>query len=126
MLTEGEKDVIKDVEQPFMVLAAAPAPIPPTDEARERYARAALAANQTLKDFVLERSQGFRLAGADWHEIVARAKDSASDRPVVVMQTVRFVPGGALRMIGVAREDARDALLPRFRAVIDSVTVKEP
>jgi hypothetical protein len=126
LLTEGPQDVIKDVEQPFLVISSAAGPVPPTEETRERLAKAALGSNQTLKDFAIERSQGFRLGGTDWHEIVARAKDASSNAPVVVMQTIRFAPGTTLRMIGVAREEKRDALLPRFRAVIDAVTVKEP
>jgi hypothetical protein len=125
LMTEGPKDVIKDVEQPFLVLASGTGPVPPTEELRERFAKAALAANQTLKDFSLERSQGFRLGGVDWHEIVAKAKDTSSGRPVVVMQTIRFSPGASLRMIGVAPEENREKLLPRFRSVIDSVTMKE-
>lgn len=126
LLTEGPQDVIKDVEQPFLVISNAAGPVPPTEETRERLAKAALGANQTLKDFALERSQGFRLNGVDWHEIVARAKDATSNEPVVVMQTLRFAPGTTLRMMGVARLEKRDELLPRFRAVIDSVTLKEP
>jgi hypothetical protein len=126
LLTEGPQDVIKDVEQPILVISNAAGPVPPTDEARERLSKAALGSNQTLKEFAIERSQSFRQGGVDWHEIVARAKDATSNEPVVVMQTIRFAPGTTLRMMGIAREDKRGALLPRFRSVIDSVTLKEP
>jgi hypothetical protein len=124
LMTDGPNDTVKQVEQPIVILATGAGPVPPTDEARERLGRAALFANQTLKDFAVERSQSFRLGGVDWHEMVARAKDAASGQPVVVMQTIRFEPGGYLRMVGITRAEGREAVLPRFRAVIDSVTVK--
>jgi hypothetical protein len=106
-----------------MVVASSSAGSPPPGEARERLARAALGSNQTLKDFEIERAQSFRLGGVDWHEIVARAKDTASGKPVVVMQTIRFDNGGFVRMVGITRAETRDQVLPRFRALIDTLAV---
>jgi len=41
------------------------------------------------------------------------------------MQTIRFAPDSYMRVLGVARADTRDAMLPRFRAVADGLTVKD-
>lgn len=122
-LTDGPKDVVSGAEQPIVILAqsTAPAPLGPQ---RDAFARAALNANSIFRDVLTERAQSFRQKGADWHEIVARATEIASGAPVVVTQTIRFSPTGYVRMLGVAKADARDATLPRFRALFDGVEVE--
>lgn len=123
LLTQGPKDQMTGLEQPILVLAQAIQP-PPQPEQREAFARTALASNQTMKDFVVERSQSYRQNGVDWHEIVARATDTPSGTPVVVAQTIRFAPDGYLRAVGVVRADQRDGVLAKFREVVDSVQPK--
>lgn len=120
LLTDGASDVIRNMEQPIIILAQSTAPGPSVEQ-RDAFAKSALAANGMLKEFAVERSQGFRQNGADWHEIVARATDAASGEPVVVMQTIRFGQGNLLRMVGITRLAAREAMLPRFRSLIDAV-----
>ncbi|MER2263681.1 hypothetical protein [Methylobacterium oxalidis] len=123
LLTQGPKDQMINLEQPILVLAQAVQP-PPAAEQRDGFARAALYANQTMKDFVIERSQSYRQNGVDWHEIVARATDLPTNVPVVVSQTIRFAPDGYLRAVGVVREDQREGTLAKFRAIVDSVQIK--
>lgn len=118
LLTDGPKDVIHALEQPMLIVAQSTTPAP--REQRDAFARALLT-NNTLKDVTVERSQSFRQGGADWHEIVARGTDLASGQPVVVAQTLRFEPERYVRLIGIVRADARDQILPRFRAVADSI-----
>ncbi len=123
LLTKGPKDQMQNLEQPILVLAQA-VQQPPTAEQRDAFARAALYANQTMKDFVIERAQSYRSNGVDWHEIVARAVDMPTNKPVVVAQTIRFNPDGYLRAVGVVREDQREGVLAKFREVVDSVQLK--
>jgi hypothetical protein len=122
-LTDGPKDVVTNAEQPVLILAQSTGPAPPQGPQRDSFARSAIYANGIFKDLVLERAQGFRQRGADWHEIVARGSDVASGEPVVVTQTIRFAPTGYVRMLGVAKVATRDEALPRFRAVFDGVEV---
>lgn len=123
LLTEGASDVIRQASQPVLIIAQSfgPAPAP---EQREAFARSALVSNNFIKDVVLERSQAFKQGGSDWHEIVARAKEAGSDVPVVVMQTIRFEPDGYMRSVGIVRSEDRDAVMPRFRQVVDSLTAQ--
>ena len=123
LLTRGEKDQIANFDQPILVLAQA-VQQPPSAEQRDGFARAALYSNQTMKDFVVERSQGYRQNGVDWHEIVARATDVPTGTALVVTQTIRFNPDGYLRSLGVVRAEQRDETLSRFRQVVDSLQVK--
>jgi hypothetical protein len=122
-LTDGSKDVVVGAEQPIAIVAQSTAPAPPPPQ-REAFARSALLSNAIFRDATIERSQGFRQKGAEWHEIVARATEIASGAPVVVTQTIRFAPSGYVRMLGVVKADARDAVLPRFRTLFDGVEVE--
>jgi len=121
LFTDGPKDTIKAVEQPILIMAASPGAAPPAGDQRNQFARAALNANQILKEVRVERSESFRFKGQDWHEIVAKAVEAESGQPVVVMQTIRFEPGRYVRMVGLTRVEQRDENLRRFRAVIDGV-----
>jgi hypothetical protein len=119
VLTDGPKDEVADLEQPALIIAHGNAA--PPREQRDAFARAALRTNPIFKEVKLERAQGFRLRGADWHEIVATATDAASGRPVVVTQALRFDGEDYVRVLGVARAETRDEILSRFRAVTDAI-----
>ena len=123
LLTEGPSDSISAPEQPMVIVALGAEP-PPPPAMRGELARSALFSNPTLKDLVIERADGFRQRGIDWHEIVARARDAATGQPVIVVQTLRFTPRSVLRLLGVARAEARDEILPRLRAVADGLEVE--
>lgn len=122
LLTDGPNEVIREVEQPVLVIAQS-ASVPPREQ-RDAFARAALRSNNALKDLAIERSQSFRQRGADWHEIVAKAVDVPSGRSVIVTQALRFGPDHYLRVLGMVRTEGRDEMLPRFRAVSDAVEPK--
>jgi hypothetical protein len=122
-LTDGPKDVVPAAEQPIVIIAQGTAPAPPAAQ-RDGFARSVLFTNNIFKDVLIERSQGFRQKGADWHEIVARGNDVQFGTPVVLTQTIRFAPDGYVRMLGVVRADAREAVLPRFRSIFDGVQVE--
>ena len=124
LLTEGPLDTWKSADQPVLVIATSFNPPPPPGDTREQFARAALGSNANLKNLEIERAQSFRQGGQEWHEIVARATDAPSGQPVVVMQTIRFTPANYIRMVGITRADKRDTYLPRFRKVIDSVSME--
>ena len=120
LLTLGPRDQVTNLEQPILVIAQA-VQQPTPQEQRDGFARASLYANQTMKEFIIERSQSYRQNGIDWHEIVARAVDIPSGQPVVVSQTIRFNPDGYIRAVGVTRADQRETMLPLFRQVVDSL-----
>jgi hypothetical protein len=124
LLTDGPSDVVRNAEQPVVIVAQSFAPAPVAADQRDAFARAALGQNALLKDIVFERAQGFRLGGADWHESVAKAKDGHSDQPVIVLQSIRFSQDGYLRTLGVAKVDQRDDVMPRFRRIVDGLAPK--
>jgi hypothetical protein len=121
LFTDGPLDTITAVEQPMVILAVSVGSPPAPGERRDQFAKAALNSNQIFKNIAIERSEAFRFKGQDWHEIVAKATEAASNQPIIVMQTIRFEPGRYVRMVGLARIEQRDQILPRFRTIIDSV-----
>ena len=123
LLTSGQSDAVQGAEQPILIIAQSVAPQPANDQ-REALARQLLTSNTFMNETVLERSQSFRQGGSEWHEIVAKAKDGRSGVPVIVQQTIRFMPGGYLRMVGIVKEDQRDVVMPRFRRIVDAVAPK--
>ena len=120
LLTDGPADAIREASQPMLILAES-FTAPPPAASRDAFARQALVSNTFLRDATVERSQGFRQRGSDWHEIVAKAQDAASGVPVTVMQTIRFEPDGYVRAVGIVRTEQRDDVLPRFRQIVDSI-----
>lgn len=123
LLTDGAKDAIRGADQPIMIVGMSFGATIPAEQ-RETLARSALSTNTLLKDVVFERSQGFRQGGAEWHEIVAKGRDAPTDQRVVVLQTIKFEAEGYLRMVGIVREEDREAVMPRFRRLVDSVAIK--
>lgn len=123
LLTDGPNDVIREADQPTLIVAESFGP-PPTAAQRESFARGGLASHNFVKDAVIERSQSYRQNGVEWHELVAKAKDALSGRDVVVVQTIRFEPDGYIRSVGVVRTEIRDEALPRIRKIVDSIAPK--
>lgn len=121
-LTDGPKDQIREAEQPVVILAGSIGGAPPQAD-RAVFARQAFFSGPGLTDLAVERSQSFRQGGAEWHEIVARGKDP-SGQEVVVSQAIRFSSEGYVRMVGIARLTEREAFLPRFRTLVDSIDVQ--
>jgi hypothetical protein len=121
LLTDRGEPGGVETGQAVMVVAQS-GDIGASPDQRDAFAAAMLRSNVTLKEMIFERAQGFRQRGAEWHEIVARAKDAGSGKPVIVMQTIRWDRGSFLRMLGIAPEEARDDILSRFRALADSVS----
>jgi len=119
ILTDGPADDM--AREPFMIISVGPGgPSDPGE--RPNFAREMLAA-APLRDIAVTMSDNMRIGGSQGFEIRAQAK-ALDGAPVAVVQWVRFGSSGFLRMIGVSRPDAWDALFTRFRAVRDGIVMK--
>jgi hypothetical protein len=119
ILTDGPADDM--ARQPFMIISIGPGgPSDPSE--RPNFAREILAA-APLRDIAVTMSDNMRIGGSQGLEIRAQAR-ALDGAPVAVVQWVRFGSSGFLRMIGVSRPDAWDALFTRFRAVRDGIVMK--
>lgn len=121
VLTEGPLDTVPDAEQPVVVVAFATAPVPATAEARDALARRMTGGAAGLRDATVERFETPDRTGGPFYVAEAAAKDARTGGGRYVLQTVRFVPGGVLHAVGIARAESRTALAPRLRAIALSV-----
>jgi hypothetical protein len=119
ILTDGPANDINT--QPYMIVSiGAGAPSDPDE--RNKFAREMLQ-SAPLRDLTLTLADPMRIGGSQGIEIRAKAKGLNGD-PITLVQWVRFGSGGFLRIVGVGRSDAWDALFTRFRAVRDGIEAK--
>ncbi|MFG1477470.1 hypothetical protein V5F53_02250 [Xanthobacter sp. V4C-4] len=119
MLTDGPKNVIEGVEQPYFVVSVAHGA--PREDERRQFALRALSTLAGLKDMRLERAEPLRIAQIPGFEVMAQAVDAKTGEPVKVVQWIRFGQTGHMRMVGISRLDAFPEVYPRFRAIRDGV-----
>lgn len=120
ILTDGPKDEVAAVEQPFFLIGIAPGAPPKPDE-RDAFAKRLLGTAPGIKDVKITRSEPLRIGQAQGYEIVADAKDAASGTDVTTVQWLRFGQSGYMQMFAVVRKTAWNEVFPRLRQVRDSI-----
>jgi len=121
LLTDGPKDSVDAVEQPLLVVSAAPGG-PSENNQREMFARNLFAGIPGFKDVQVVSSDVIRLAGVQTYQLMAEGKDAKTGTDVKLVQWLRFGNGAFVRFLGVARNDTWSDAFPRFRTVRDSLT----
>jgi hypothetical protein len=116
ILTDGPGDDVR--VQPTLIISVGPG-APPNADDRGRFARELLA-SAPLNNIAVQQAEPMRIGGGQGYEIRAQAQ-TVGDKPVTLVQWVRFVGSGYLRVVGTAPPDAWDVMFPRFRAVRDGI-----
>jgi hypothetical protein len=117
------EDPDKDTsQQPYMVVSIGRAQ-PSQMEDRGLFSRDLLT-HAPLRELTLQSGEQMRINGAPGFEIRGRAQDIHNNN-VSVVQWVRFLGGGFIRIIGVAPREQWDEMFNRFRAVRDGVTMRQ-
>jgi hypothetical protein len=126
VLTAGPTDAANLAEQPMFVVSIA-AGGPEQAEARANYARNLFTGLGDFKDLRIVSTDMLRLGGgvSPTHELQAEANDVKTNKPVKLVQWVRFGSGVVIRMVGVARADQWTGAFTQFRAVRDGVALRE-
>lgn len=119
-LTDGPHDVIEQIDQPHMVVAAQPGG-PPQPSDRSNFARNMMSGLPNLRDLHITGSEAIRLGGQQGHEIRAEAKDIKTGADIEIVQWLRFGNGAYIRMVGFAPRESWLQAFPRFRAVRDGL-----
>jgi hypothetical protein len=91
------------------------------DEQRDQLAREVLnywGSGFHLKDAVIEHTH----ASPSRHEMMVKAMRFGN--PMIAVQTITFGANSSWITLGLAKAERQDEILPRFRAVIDSVEMK--
>ena len=109
-------------DQPFFIISAARGEVREDD--RESLAKRAIASVPGVKELRVERGGPLRIGGQPGFELMGKAFDQQSGKPVKVAQWLRFGRAGYLRMVGVAPEDRFGAEFDAMRALRDGIELR--
>ena len=90
----------------------------------EKVSRHTIRKIATLGDIAIEHTGNVRFAGGDGFEIVARARTTKTNEPVAVIQWVKMLDEGYIRIIGISSIATRAADFPVFRKIRDSIRAR--
>ena len=123
ILTDGPKDEVTGVEQPFLLIGIAPGAAPKAEE-RDAFAKRVFSTAPGIKDIKITRAEPLRIGQGQGYEIVADAKDAGSGTDVTTVQWLRFGQNGYLQMFAIVRKTAWNDVFPRLRQIRDSIEPK--
>jgi len=120
LLTDGPKDEVVAVEQPFLLIGIAPGAAPKPED-RDAFAKRVFSSAPGLKEVKITRAEPLRIGQAQGYEIIADAKDATSGTEVTTVQWLRFGQNASLQMFAIVRRAAWNDVFPRLRQVRDSI-----
>jgi hypothetical protein len=123
ILTDGPKDAVKNVEQPFLLVGVKVGDVPKPEE-RDKFAREVFTGAPGVKDVKITRAEPLRIGQMAGYEIVADAKDIESGTDVTTVQWLRFGQNGHLQMFAIVRRTAWNEIYPKLRTIRDSIEVR--
>lgn len=123
LLTDGPKDEVVAVEQPFLLIGIAPGAAPKPED-RDAYAKRVFSSAPGIKDVKITRAEPLRLGQAQGYEIVADAKDAATGTEVTTVQWLRFGQNASVQMFAIVKKAAWNDVFPRLRQIRDSIEPK--
>jgi hypothetical protein len=123
ILTDGPKDEVVGVAQPFLLIGLAPGAAPKPEE-RDAFAKRVFSTAPGIKDIKITRAEPLRIGQSQGYEIVADAKDAGSGTDVTTVQWLRFGQNGYLQMFAIVRKTAWNDVFPRLRQIRDSIEPK--
>ncbi|MBS9477459.1 hypothetical protein [Ancylobacter radicis] len=122
LLTKGDAKGPDVAGQPYFIISAARGEIREDD--RESLAKRAIASVPGVKELRVERGGPLRIGGQPGFELMGKAQDQQSGKPVKVAQWLRFGRTGYLRMVGVAPEETFGAEFDGMRALRDGIDLR--
>ena len=120
LLSDGTEGIVEKAERPYMVVSVAPGP-PPTAAERGNFAQRVLAGIQGYSDVRVISSEPMRIGGMPGYELRAEGKHATTGTDVMLVQWLRFGPGGFLRVVGIAQKPDWPDAFTRFRSVRDGI-----
>lgn len=123
LLSDGTEGIQEKAEQPYFIVSVAPG-APPTAAERGNFAQRVLAGIQGYRDVRVVSAEPLRVGGMPGYELRAEGKHDRTGTDVMLVQWLRFGPGGFMRMVGIARKTDWPDAFTRFRAVRDGIEPK--
>ncbi|QFR33948.1 hypothetical protein [Ancylobacter sp. TS-1] len=122
LLTRADAGKPELGDDPFFIVAVGQGEIREDD--RESVAKRAIASVPGIKELRVERGGPLRIGGQAGFELIGNALDAKSDKPVKVVQWLRFGRTGYLRMVGVAPTDSFEAEFGSMRGLRDGIELR--
>ena len=107
--------------QAYVIVTVAPGG-PPNAADRGRFARD-LIGQGPVRELSITSGETMRVKGMPGNEVRATAKN-LENKPVQIVQWLRFGSGGFMRIVAVSPKEEWDAMFPRFRALRDGIENK--
>lgn len=123
VLTFGPNDTGLPVEQPYFVVITRAGEMPLGADPN-MFAQRAFAEFSARAPGRIVSSEPIRIGGVPGHQIIAESKDGRTGDDLTTVQWLRFGAGSYIQMLGIARKDQWDTVLPRMRAIRDGFGVK--
>jgi hypothetical protein len=123
LLTDGPKDEVVGVEQPFLLIGIAPGAAPKPED-RDAFAKRVFSSAPGIKEVKITRAEPLRIGQTQGYEIVADAKDGSSGAEVTTVQWLRFGQNSSLQMFAIVKKAAWNDVFPRLRQIRDSIEPK--
>jgi hypothetical protein len=119
-LSDANDNVLDLGGPPYIVVSLAPISAT-TDDDRARIARDLVNTLPGLKNVQITNAEPMRISGTPGFEIRLDATTAKDDKPISLVQWLRFGSNATLRMVGGAAKTDWAAAFPRFRAVRDGI-----
>jgi hypothetical protein len=119
MLLDGDEEGALS-GAPYVLITFAPIPTDQPD-GRERIARQLAETIPGIRDGRITNSEPMRIGGTAGYETRVDATSIRDNKPVTVVQWLRFSGGGALRIIAASTREQWPRMFSRFRAVRDGI-----
>jgi hypothetical protein len=123
LLTEGPKDALTGMDQPFVLISIVLGQTP-QPAAYDAFARQIVATIPGVKVARVVNAQALTIGNQPSYEVVAEARHEPSNTDVSFVQWLRFGGTGYLRILGLAPRKAWDAVFPRMRTLRDGIRPK--
>ena len=123
LLSDENPDSVPDGTGPYVLISVVQAK-PDAADSRDRFAQQAVAAIQGLNNGRITSSEPVRIDGAPGYETRVEATTAKDDKPIQLVQWLRFGGNATLRIIAASKKDDWGTAFPRFRAVRDSIQAK--
>jgi hypothetical protein len=123
-LTRGPKNIIEGAEQPMLIIGRSLTRALAVGMTAEIVSRRTIKNIASLGDIAIERAGKVHFAGGDGFEIVARARVTKTNEPAAVIQWVKMLDDGYLRIIGISSTATRAADFTAFRKIRDSIRAR--
>ena len=123
LFTRGPSDRITGAEQPMLVVSRSLGPVP-AGLSKEAFSRHAVKNIASLSNIKIEKSANVQIADATWFQVEASGNVTETGEAVAIVQWLRLLPDGYLRVVGFGQAQSREADFSEYRKIASGIALK--